>query len=92
MVMSFAGLCSRYQHASPLTCRRERFFSPLISVLHDSFFTPTPHLFSFLVYEYPAYFSFGLWGNHIRSLSIIGLIRKPDLVSELNVTRCKAVR
>ncbi|GKW24102.1 hypothetical protein PEC311524_16960 [Pectobacterium carotovorum subsp. carotovorum] len=92
MVMSFFGLCSRCQDSTLLTRRCEGFFSHLFSILRHSLFTQTLRLFSFLIHEYLTQFSLGSWMARVYFQSAIGLIRKPNLVSELNVTRCKAVR
>lgn len=92
MVVSFFGLYSRCQDSTLLTRRCEGFSSHLFSTLRHSLFTQTLRLFSFSIHECSARFSLSSWMNHAYSLSAIGLIRKPNLVSELNVTRCRAVR
>lgn len=92
MVMSFFGLGSRCQDSTLLTRRCEGFFSHLFSILRHSLFTQVLRLFSFFIHECSTRFLLGSWVTRVYSPSAIGLIRKPNLVSELNVTRCKAVR
>ncbi len=92
MVMSFSGLCSRSQDSTLLTRRCEGYSTHLFSTLHHSLVTQTLRLFSLSIYERVVHYSLGSWMNHVYFLSAIGLIRKPNLVSELNVTRCRPVR
>lgn len=92
MVMSFFGLYSRCQDSTLLTRRCEGLSSHLFSTLRHSLIPQAFRLFSSSIHECSVRFSSGLWMNHVYSPSAIGLIRKPNLVSELNVTRCRAVR
>lgn len=92
MVMSFFGLCSRCQDSTLLTRRCEGCSSHLFSTLRHSLVTQTLRLFSLSIHERIVRFSLSSWMNHAYFLSAIGLIRKPNLGSELNVTRCRPVR
>lgn len=95
MVMSFGGRSSRCQNFTLLTRRREGYPFHLSSMLCHSFFTQVQLSLSLIILLFiDARLALHLasWMNHEYFLSAIGLIRKPDLVSELNVAHCKAVR